>query len=100
MPGAGSCDIMPHFANNESCLTAADIVGGRSPDGDVARTRGAGCKNDGGPLWITVELQDDQDGISGADGGGTVPMTVYGRIFQKKQSKRGRRRRQRDKRYA
>ena len=78
---------MPHFTDNQSCLTATDVLSGRVgvTDGhDPVRSRGAGCKNDGGPLWITVQLQDDQDGISGADGGGTVPMTVWGRIFQKK----------------
>ena len=65
---------MPNIENGESCLTAADILAGRSPDNEVARTRGAGCKNDGGPLWITVQLQDDPEEAG-------APMTVWGRIY-------------------
>ena len=70
MPGAGVCDLND---NRGTCLGAADLVGGRDPDGEVERTRGAGCSNDGGPLWISIQLQDNEEGISGPSGGGDVP---------------------------
>ena len=49
----------------------------------VKRTRGNGCKNDGGPLWVTVELIDneDYDNLTSPAGGGDRFRTLYGRIF-------------------
>lgn len=41
---------------------------------------GGGCKNDGGPLWVTVQLVDDPD----IGGGAGSNLTVWARIFQKK----------------
>ena len=92
-PGAGDCTINDN--TSDVCLDAADLVGGRSPDGDVERTRGAGCANDGGPLWISIQLQDNEEGISGANGGGDVPRQVNAKFFQKKGSKQKRARRSR-----
>jgi len=83
MPGSGACTIMPNLAMGASCLSAADLQAGRSPNDMVARTRGGGCKNDQGPLWVTVQLQDDEE-VGGSNGGGDVPRTVWARIFQKK----------------
>lgn len=104
VPGSGLCNINPHIAINgpstvpevyESCLEAVDIMSGRASigdDHDPKRTRGSGCKNDGGPLWVTVELAESPEGITNASGGGDVPRTVWGRIFQKKQTTTSRRR--------
>ena len=113
VPGSGTCNINPHIAvtgddsspaDYESCLTGIDIMSGRAPiadDADPKRTRGSGCKNDGGPLWVTVELVESPEGIVNASGGGDAPRTVWGRIFQKKQAKTSRRsRRSRYSRYA
>ena len=66
----------------------------------VKRTRHSGCKNDGGPLWVTVELVDVPTGITNARGGGDAPRTVWGRIFQKKSSHQVNRRARRSSRYA
>ena len=109
IPGSGNCSINPNFGDGdvsddnlfESCLTAVDILSGRAPeadDFDVKRTRGGGCKNDGGPLWISVELAASPENITNSIGGGDVPRTVWGRIFQKKQEKSRRRRRNRSRR--
>ena len=88
MPGAGACTIMDnqHDPTDEStCLTATDVQAGRAVDAAmVSRTRGAGCKNDSGPLWITIQLQDNEEGISGAGGGGDLPRSVVAKLFQKK----------------
>ena len=85
MPGAGACDTNDnqHDPTDEtSCLTATDIQAGRAPDATMAPlTRGAGCKNDSGPLWISVQLQDNEEGISGPTGGGDVARQVNARIF-------------------
>ena len=78
-------------------MTATDIKAGRAPDGIVARTRGSGCKDDSGPLWVSIELQDDEE-VGGSNGGGDVHRSVYARLFQKKSSKVARRARSR--RYA
>lgn len=67
---------------------------------DPHRTRGSGCKNDGGPLWISVEIVDSEDDITNAIGGGDMPRTLWGRIFQKKQAKQSRRRSRRGSRFA
>lgn len=109
-PGSGDCTVNTFLDGNDSsnasrgnCLTATDIVSGRDPkiNGlEPQRTRGSGCKNDGGPLWITVELVDEENGVAGASGGGDVPRTVYGRIFQKKSSNTSSRRSKRGSRYA
>jgi len=88
VPGSGNCSINANFSEEESCLTAVDVMSGRAPLDmgmhDPKRTRGSGCKNDGGPLWISIELADSPDDIVSAIGAGDVPRTVWGRIFQKK----------------
>ena len=86
MPGSGECTIMPNFSAGESCLTATDIIAARAPGTmpDATRVRGGGCKDDGGPLWVTVELVDDPV-AGGSNGGGDVPRTVWARLFQKEQ---------------
>jgi len=110
VPASGECSInvnfdiaasIDPFADEAlSCLTATDIMSARAPaaSGENNRVRGNGCKNDGGPLWISVELVDSADDITVA-GGGDVPRTLFGRIFQKKQARASRRRSRRS-RYA
>jgi len=72
-PTSGTCNINPNFASSaksdpdtyESCLTAVDLMSARAPiaDGrDKKRVRGSGCKNDGGPLWVTVDLVENPEG--------------------------------------
>jgi len=98
IPGSGDCSIA---AATDVCLTAVDIMSGRDPVGDApARTRHSGCKNDGGPLWVTVELVDAPTGVTNASGGGDAPRTVWGRIFQKKSSHQVNRRARWSSRYA
>ena len=85
-------------------MTATDILSGRAPfedDHDPVRTRGGGCKMDGGPLWVTVELEDHPE-IGGSDQGGDEWRTVWGRIFQKgsTHAKKTGRRSRRSSRYA
>jgi len=109
-PGSGNCSVNANFGDGdpaddnlfESCLTAVDLMAGRAPEAMPAaqRTRGGGCKNDGGPLWISVELAESPENIVSSEGGGDVFRTVWGRIFQKKQEKSRRRRRTRRSRYA
>ena len=98
-PGSGECTINAGFAGNHTnCLTAVDILSGRDPKSqglEPERTRGAGCKNDGGPLWVTVELVEEENGVVD-----DVPRTVYGRIFQKASKKTSSRRSKKSSRYA
>lgn len=114
IPGAGKCSgtndnftlpfVPLNIAGNKSCLTAVDIMSGRTPQGVPLRaaqhTRNSGCKNDGGPLWVSVELVDSADDITNALGGGDTPRTIWGKIFQKKQAKKTSRRSRRSSRYA
>jgi hypothetical protein len=113
IPGAGACTgdndnfALPFskgdLSSNPSCLTAVDIMSGRAPeatDDAPFRTRNSGCKNDGGPLWISVELVDSADDITNSAGGGDMPRTVWGKIYQKKQAKNASRRSRRGSRYA
>lgn len=62
----------------DPCMTASDIVSGRGPlDYDEPeRLRSSGCKNDGGPLWISIDFAEITD----------EPTAIYARIFQKKQA--------------
>ena len=81
-------------------MTATDIMSARQPVTALpGRTRGGGCKNDGGPLWVTVELVDSEDDVTTPSGGGDRFRTIWGKIFQKKQDKSSRRRSRRS-RYA
>ena len=111
IPSSGACTVEDNTTlpttfdptvDQKSCLSATDIMSARAP-ADPAdkpqRTRGGGCKNDGGPLWITVELVDSADDVTNSSGGGDAFRTVFGRIFQKKQAKSSRRRSRRS-RYA
>ena len=104
LPGAGACTVEDNQPSTipDDCLTATDVQAGRADDpAMVSRTRGAGCKNDGGPLWITVQLQDNEEGISGTAGGGDLPRSVVAKLFQKKgTTKKTARRARRASRYA
>ena len=75
-PASGTCNINQNFSNDpessenpdtyESCLTAVDLMSARAPisDRNKKRVRGGGCKNDGGPLWVTVDLVENPEGKS------------------------------------
>ena len=98
IPGSGNCTIE---LATDVCLTAVDLMSGRDPVGDSPqRTRNSGCKNDGGPLWVTVELADEETDITNAAGGGDAPRTVWGRIYQKASSHRVSSRASRARRYS
>lgn len=101
--GQGACTVN----NNElttpgdlpdDCVSAVDLQSGRDPTDtpDPARIRNSGCKNDGGPLWVSVQLLDESN--RGEDE--TFPRAVYGRVFQKKSSQSVQRRSRRRSRYA
>jgi len=97
-PGAGICEVDEEWT---TCLTAAEILSGRAPSGSSqTRTRGSGCKNDGGPLWISIDFADEENGITNKSSTGDQYRTVYGRIFQKKASHVSRRSTSRRSRYA
>ena len=112
IPGSGDCTVnegfdvdffgLGGFTPGESCLTAVDVMSGRAPvddSHDPKRTQGAGCKNDGGPLWIDIQVVDNPDDTTNSSGGGDVPRTLWARLFQKKGSKISSRRSRRS-RYA
>jgi Ca2+-binding RTX toxin-like protein len=107
IPGSGACTINPHpvaldGSVPDDCVSATDLMSGRDPQDtqEPQRTRRTGCKNDGGPLWISIDFADEESGITNSSGGGDVPRTVFGRIFQKKVSPYARRRSRRSRRYA
>ena len=122
-PSAGMCSTGSSFQgaagftapeNNDGiCVSAAELADPtllvNQADSDRALTpgewRGAGCKHDGGPLWISIPIVDDpvvaestrQVSTAGFgwtnpgnsfyrnNGGGTYDMTIWARIFQRKQ---------------
>jgi len=51
-PTSGECSINPNTTDN--CLSFINIMSGSHPSGATSGVMGAGCKNDGGPLWVTV----------------------------------------------
>lgn len=68
-------------------MTAFEIMSGRGPAGSSPQqTRNSGCKNDGGPLWISIDFADhNDDEFTSANLFGKDPKrSIYGRIFQKK----------------
>ena len=44
--------------------------------------QGPGCKHDGGPLWISIALEDDPV-VAKAGGTGTYAHTVWARFYQR-----------------
>lgn len=78
-------------------MSAVDIQSGRSQSGTGPTiTRNSGCKNDGGPLWISIDFPEENEGLIGLGGF----QNIYGRIFQKKQTAKVSRRSRRSSRYA
>ena len=69
MPTSGECTINENTTDN--CLSYVNIMSGSHPAGNATGVMGAGCKNDGGPLWVTVQLMEGTDSN----------LTVWGRIF-------------------
>ena len=55
-------------------------------NGGAGAVRGAGCKHDGGPLWISIPLLDDPV-VANQGGGNPYSMTVWARFFQKAPAK-------------
>lgn len=97
---AGECILNPDLATGPDdvagCLTAVDIMSGRDTVTKQQRTRNSGCKNDGGPLWVSIDWPEDNAGPIGLGGF----QTIYGRIFQKKSTAKVSRRSRRSSRYA
>ena len=87
-PGTGPCvPVGPpaSLSSVDTCLSAVDIQTARFPDGTgPSITRNSGCKNDGGPLWISIDFPEENAGLIGLGGF----QNIYGRIFQKKQAKK------------
>jgi len=93
VPASGACNIVDHqvaLDGNvpDDCVSAVDLMSGRDPQDtqEPQRTRRTGCKNDGGPLWISIDFADEVSNITNSSGGGDVPRSVFGRVFQKKSS--------------
>ena len=94
-PSTGTCDTTGDGYNNGHCLTAdqladASLAAG-ALNGGNGSVRGAGCKNDGGPLWISIPILDDPvvaggsqtSGTASTTGGNPYPMSIWARFFQK-----------------
>ena len=67
------------------CFTAAEIsdsnIAAQNTDIDgLGAVRGSGCKNDGGPLWVSVPIVDDPV-VAHEDGGGTYAQSLWARFF-------------------
>ena len=92
-PSTGSCDTNGNGYNSGFCLTAGQIADpsilAGSLSGGSGSYRGSGCKNDGGPLWISIPILDDpvvansSQSIGGnfSLGGNPYPMSVWARFF-------------------
>ena len=82
-PTAGACTNGED--NTAFCIGAAQLA---DPDlladtlaGGEGAIRGAGCKHDGGPLWVSIPIVDDP--VVAAAGTGTYPQHVWARFFQR-----------------
>ena len=80
-PTAGACTNGED--NTAFCISAAQLA---DPDlladtiaGGEGSLRGAGCKHDGGPLWVSIPIVDDP--VVAAAGTGTYPQHVWARFF-------------------
>ena len=52
-------------------------------DGDMpGKVQGPGCKHDGGPLWVSIPLEDDPV-VAMAGGGTTYAHTIWARFYQR-----------------
>ena len=63
-PSAGMCNSLDNAVNNQDfCLDATQFADPENAasalDGGNGSIRGAGCKHDGGPLWVSIPLLDD-----------------------------------------
>ena len=71
-PSAGACTTTD---NTNFCISAAMLADpdllADTVDGGEGSLRGSGCKNDGGPLWVSIPLVDDP--VVAASGTGTYP---------------------------
>ena len=62
-----------------------------SLDGGNGSIRGAGCKHDGGPLWVSIPLLDDpvvannvgdfNEEVYGYEEGGAYSQSLWARFF-------------------
>ena len=82
---AAECADPPE--GEELCLRAADLfspgTAANTLDGDSpGGVRGPGCKHDGGPLWISIPLEDDPV-VALAGGGATYAHTIWARFYQR-----------------
>lgn len=84
MPAAGNCAAVLH---NTLCFSAADLFSPGTILNQVSpamagQVQGPGCKHDGGPLWISIPLEDDPV-VAKVGGGAPYARTVWMRVFQR-----------------
>ena len=64
-PSAPMCDASGIVDNQDYCLGADELedpdVVAISIDGGIDSVMGNGCANDGGPLWVTMTVDDDTE---------------------------------------
>ena len=83
-PAAALCGAID---NSDLCFSAHDlftpgtVVNNAIPAND-GQTQGPGCKHDGGPLWVSIPLEDDPV-VALAGGGATYAHTVWARFYQR-----------------
>jgi len=79
-PAAGACAAID---NSDLCFGAADLFSpgtAHNVTGGNGRTQGPGCKHDGGPLWISIPLEDDPV-VAKPAGGAPYSHTVWMRVY-------------------
>ena len=85
MGPAAACDPAP--TGDDFCLRAFDLFSPgtalNTVDGtEPGKVQGPGCKHDGGPLWISIPLEDDPV-VAKATGGATYAHTIWARFYQR-----------------
>ena len=85
-PAAAACGADNN--NTNLCFSATDIMSPGTAQNTVSgpgQVQGAGCKKDGGPLWISIVLEDDPI-VAKVGGGATYAHTIWTRFYQKLKS--------------
>ena len=82
MSPAATCDTA---VPDDFCLGPYDLfspgTAENTMDGGMpGKVQGPGCKHDGGPLWISIPLEDDPV-VAMAGGGATYAHTIWMRLF-------------------
>ena len=76
------------FDNTSLCFSANDLFspGTLLNNAQVmgGQVQGPGCKHDGGPLWISIPLEDDPVVAKAAGAGGaSYSHTIWMRVYQR-----------------